>query len=140
MQFISNKNGTTLSTALCTMLLKQLYLLALHGTMPKIHYFITLLPTIWHETDIDMVQIWFLLVDHTIRLTSYLRQLATHPKLKDDPDIFNFLQDIELAKQDIHFDMKKIIDDVVQKMIAIKIGKIMKMTRTFFSCSGIMSS
>jgi hypothetical protein len=59
-------------------------------------------------------------VDHTIRLTSYLRQLATHPTLKDDPNMLNFLQDVELVKPDISFDMKKMFGEAVKKVILIR--------------------
>ena len=59
-------------------------------------------------------------VDHTIRLTSYLRQLATHPTLKDDLNMMNFLQDVQLAKPDLSFDMKKMFGTAVKKVILLR--------------------
>ena len=59
-------------------------------------------------------------VDHTIRLTSYLRQLTTHPTLKDDLNMLNFLQDVELVKPDISFDMQTMFGEVVKKVILLR--------------------
>ena len=59
-------------------------------------------------------------MDHTIRLTSYLRQLATHPTIKDDPNMLNFLQDVKLVEPDLSFNTKKMFGEVVKRVILLR--------------------
>ena len=59
-------------------------------------------------------------MDHTLRLTSYLRHLARHSKIKQDQNFLNFLQDVEMAKPDITYDLKKVVGDAVKKAMLIK--------------------
>ena len=59
-------------------------------------------------------------VDHTIRLTSYLRQLITHPTLGQDPDLMNFIQDVDVITSEMSLDLKRMFDNVVKKAILFK--------------------
>ena len=60
------------------------------------------------------------LVDHTIRLTSYLRQLITHPTLGEDPDLLNFIQDVDVIRSEMGVDLKRMFDNAVKKAILFK--------------------
>ena len=59
-------------------------------------------------------------MDHTIRLTSYLRQLITHPTLGQDPDLMNFIQDVDVMTSEMSLDLKRMFNNVVKKAILFK--------------------
>ena len=51
---------------------------------------------------------------------AYLRQLINHPKLGEDPDLLNFIQDVEFLRSELGMDLRRMFDSVVKRAILFK--------------------
>ena len=59
-------------------------------------------------------------VDHTIRLTTYLRQLVGHCKMHNDEHLLRFLQEGQPDKPDVMYSARKIVEKVIQKAVRLR--------------------